>query len=134
MEYAIMSLKHMGLKTPSELTTAKEISQSKSIPFDVTSRVLQIMARYKVLESVQGVQGGYKLIQELNDLSLFQLIEMIEGQQTLVKCLSAKISAKKEDTCEFFNNCNIHQPLNYVNSKVLNFYKTISVSETVGLS
>ncbi len=124
-----MSLKHVAIQPVGHLTTAKEISLSKNIPFDVTSRVLQIMAREKILESIQGVQGGYKLSRSPAAISLFELGEMIEGPLGLVRCLSAT-----NNECEFIGTCNVHSPLSVLNKKMLEFCKTISVAEMIGVA
>lgn len=124
-----MSLKYIATRPPGALTTAKEISQEQSIPFDVTSRVLQIMAREKILESIQGVQGGYKLIRDTSAISFYDLGEMIEGPLGLVKCLNST-----DNTCEFIDTCNVHSPLTVINQKILEFCKTISVSEMIGMN
>lgn len=127
MEYALMSLKHMSSKPPDGLTTAKEISLSKNIPFDVTSRVLQIMAKQKVLESIQGVQGGYKLLLNPKQISLYQILEMIEGPQGIVKCATSE-----EMTCEFQESCNVHSPLKLINEKILSLCKSIPIADVIG--
>lgn len=122
-----MSLKYINSKGVDELTTAKEIALAKGLPFDVTSRVLQIMSKHLILESCQGVQGGYKLIKNLSHVDLFSLIEMIDGPQGIVKCIS-------EGECGLHKSCNVNHTLLTVNNKILNFYKTISLAEAVGSS
>ena len=124
IEYALIALKHMLKKDINELTSAKEISNDFNIPFDVISKVLQILNQNKILKSEQGVSGGYKIISELKSVSLYDLIRFIEGPVGLVRCL-----VKDPSECEIISNCNIIEPLNYLNTKILNLYKSINLEE-----
>ena len=65
LEYSLMALKHMSLKGPGELTSAKEVADRYRTPFDATARVMQMMAARGLLRSEQGAQGGYQLSREL---------------------------------------------------------------------
>ena len=53
IEYALIALKHMSAKSPGQLTSAKEVCDIYSTPFDPTSRVLQIMTQHEVLHAEQ---------------------------------------------------------------------------------
>ncbi len=108
---------------PSTLASAKDIAESLKAPFDATARVMQIMAHHQILRAEMGVHGGYRLIGDLTHLSLFQLMEMIEGPAALVKC------AHGEDRCELQVSCNIVQPLTQLNHRFEDFFKSIKVSD-----
>jgi Rrf2 family protein len=124
LEYALISLKHLKLKSRTqELTSAKEITLKYAVPFDVVSRVLQILNQNGVVKSIQGVHGGYHLIKSLDELSMKELIEYIEGPMALVKCLSG------EDDCELKTQCNILTPVGALNEKLKNFYAELKLSE-----
>lgn len=119
MEYSLIALKH--LDAAQSLTSAKELSQKYQIPFDVVSRVLQVLTQQNVVRSAQGTHGGYKLIKPLNTITFFELAEMIDGTSSLAKCLSG--------ACELKETCNIKSPIEVLNHKVANFLKTILVSD-----
>ncbi len=125
MEYALISLKHLSQKDAGELTSAKEISNIYSVSFDVISRVLQALNQGGIVKSIQGVQGGYHLLKDLTDVSLFDLIEVIEGPLSLVRCIH------DADSCELIKSCNIVSPVTTLNQKVNEFYKTIKIAELV---
>ena len=122
-EYALISLKHLSYKSDKDLTSAKEISNLYGAPFDVVSRVLQILNQGGIVKSIQGVQGGYHLVRQLSDVSFYELIEMIEGPLSLVKCIH------DNDSCELSKSCNIMSPVTLLNDKITDFYKTIKISD-----
>lgn len=121
VEYALMALKYMSEKLAGKLTSAKEICDSTGAPFDATARVMQIMAQNGLLKSEQGAQGGYLIVQDLSKVSFYDLMEMILGPLEIVKCL--------HDTCDLKNQCNILTPLSLLNSKLIEFYSGLSLSD-----
>lgn len=125
IEYALMALKQMSQKMPGELTSAKEVCDQLKTPFDATARVMQIMASKGLLRSEHGAFGGYQITKDLSKVSLYDLVEMIEGPQALVKC----IHTTEGDSCEIRTNCNIAQPLTVLNQKLNDFYRGLSLRE-----
>lgn len=125
IEYALMALKQMSQKRPGELTTAKEVCDLLRTPFDATARVMQIMASKGLLRSEYGATGGYQIMKDLSKVSLFELIEMIEGRQALVKC----IHRNGGEACEIQTTCNIGQPLQNLHHKLNEFYRGINLKD-----
>lgn len=123
IEYSLMALKHLSLKEGEALTSAKDLSQKYNVPFDVVSRVLQILNQKEIVKSVQGINGGYKLIKPLSALTFYELVEFIEGPLFLVKCLQGE--------CDMVGTCNIIAPVQVLNDKLSQFLKTILVSDLV---
>lgn len=125
IEYALMALKQMSQKRPGELTTAKEVSDALRTPFDATARVMQIMASKGLLRSEHGAMGGYQILKDLSKVSLYDLVVMIEGPQSLVKC----ILRDGADACDIHDSCNISAPLAALDQKLNEFYRGINLHD-----
>ena len=125
LEYALISLKALQEKQSGSLTSAKEISNVYGAPFDVVSRVLQNLNQGGIVKSIQGVQGGYHLLKNLDEVTFHELIELIEGPLALVKCIH------DNDACEMVKSCNIISPVALLNDKINEFYKTIKISDLI---
>jgi len=123
VEYALIALKHIRTKAQGELSSAKEITERYATPFDMTAKVMQILAQKGVLKSIQGAHGGYVLTRDLSEISLFDFVEMMEGSIGIAKCLH-----NTETNCELMKTCNIASPLNYLNDKLIGFYKAMSLA------
>lgn len=119
-----MALKYLHSRSP-EKASAKEVSDQLNISFDVVARVLQVLAQKGILNSEQGVSGGYRLILGLKNLTLHQLVEIIDGPSSVVKCIA------ETGACEIQDSCNIVPPMKTLNDKLNQFYKTISIHELV---
>lgn len=125
VEYALITIKYMLDQPAMGLFRAKDIALAFGIPFDATSRVLQILAANHYVQSSQGAKGGYQILEQINNLNLLQLIEMIEGPQSVVKCLGA------EEACSMIVDCNMASPMHQLNQKLLEFCRSIMVVELV---
>jgi Rrf2 family protein len=123
VEYALMALKVMAGRRPGELTSAKEVVEITGCPFDATARVLQMMAQKGILKSEQGAQGGYLLVRDLNKVTVFELIELIEGPIGVAKCM------QHEESCDLKSSCNILSPMAVMNRRLSSFYQMLSVGE-----
>ena len=124
LEYALMALKHMSSKRPGQLTTAREISQDYHIPFDATARVLQLMAHAGILNSEQGVQGGYQIIKDLTKVSFLDLVESVVGSVKTANCL-----LQSESGCDLIDSCNIISPMTRLNDRMTSFYQDMHLGE-----
>lgn len=127
MEYALMALRLIAGKPLGSLTSAKEVSDQMHIPFEVTARVLQALSSRGLLKAEYGVGGGYSLARSLDEVSVHDLSEMLEGHTILTKCLGA------DDPCEISATCNITAPVTKLNQKVQDFYKSISLNEVLNV-
>lgn len=125
LEYALIGLKHMRAKTPGELTSVKELTQTYGVPFEAASRVMQVLAQKGVLRSEQGAHGGYMIARDLNRVSFHDLTEMLLGPVAVARCLDEE----KDAGCEMRGTCNIISPVTTLNRRLLEFYKGLSVSE-----
>jgi len=125
VKYALLALKYIKDKPEKELTTAKEISVRLDMPFDPTSRVLQVMGQNRILEAEQGAHGGYRLVGDLYKLTIFDLSQMISGGLALTDCCS-------EDTeCYRMEDCVLKDSMSRLHVKLVTVLKSVKVGEMI---
>lgn len=129
VEYALIALRHMKQKKPGQLTTVKEVCRAYGCSFDATSRVLQMMVQKGLLKSEQGAQGGYLIQKDLGRVTLLDLIEIVVGPISVVKCLDTE-----KGGCDMEASCNVIAPLAYLNDRLIGFYKSINIETMLGVS
>ncbi|MBN1870495.1 MAG: Rrf2 family transcriptional regulator [Candidatus Omnitrophica bacterium] len=127
--YALIALKHMSQKNPGQLTSAKEICEMYNIPFDPTSRVLQIMTQKGILHAEQGAKGGYQIIKDLCKISTRELSEMIIGPIKITNCAHDDFSK-----CSISSKCLISKSMVNLNDSIKNLFSTIMVGELIGVA
>lgn len=130
VEYGLIALKHMWGQPKGKLTSVREICELYQAPFDPLAHVLRILNANGILQSERGVHGGYRLLQDLNSISLAQFIEMIEGQLAWTDCTMDMDECK----CDMLDVCNIVAPMHQFNQRLIRFLNSITLSELLALN
>lgn len=124
VEYALISLKYISDQEKIKQISAREICDEFHIPFDTTSKVLQLMNSSHILKSSKGIKGGYSLMRSLSNISYGELVRIVEGKEELGKaCFTVK------GKCELYEKCNIVTPLEQLNKKLNAYLENLSLSE-----
>jgi Rrf2 family protein len=123
MEYGLIAIMHIASINDDEVASAREIADKYNIPVEVLGKVLQTLARRKILHSVQGIKGGYKLLLTLDDIKLGHVINALDGPVNLVPCLCG------EHSCDQELNCNIKEPLFYFQEELKKFIYDVSLAD-----
>jgi len=114
-EYAFMAAKYMALNNSSGFSTAKEISTSYNIPHQLVAKVLQSMAKSDIAVSSKGVNGGFTLAKDPEQISLSDIIQAIETNYHLVDCFNENGA---DDECSRLDCCKIRNPLSEIQKKI----------------
>jgi len=86
-EYAIRALvyiyiQNLGGKRPGYKEIAKEIDS----PEQFTAKVLQNLARAELISSMKGRGGGFFFVDALVQVTLHEVIRVVEGEKFFTKC------------------------------------------------
>ena len=127
IEYALMALNYLyfELKKQNRPIPIREIIFATNIPFDTTSKVMQILSSNGIVKSTQGIKGGYTLSKNLNEISYFSLASLIEDKLSLVGCLD------EQTACDLAPNCQIITPMKNFNNKFEHFLKQVTLLELI---
>ena len=119
-EYALIAISH--IQSNGILVSSKDIAEKYSIPKELMAKVLQLIAKAGYIKAIKGPNGGYQSDVKLDDISLKEFIESIEGPLGLIDC-------QITEECTQINFCNIKKPIKRINDNLLNFLDKISLME-----
>jgi Rrf2 family protein len=122
VEYGLIALLHMAWMRRDELVTAKEISDRYSIPAELMGKVLQTLAKANLVDAVHGAKGGYHLTRNIEEITLGDMIEALEGPVHLVRC------QEDPSQCGQFHTCNIKEPVMQIHEKLQQYIHGISLA------
>ena len=122
VEYALIALRHMQLKQSEELTSTKEIATRYGVPQQLLAKTLQHMARDGIIEAVQGSAGGYRIATNLDQISMKDFFERLEGPLGMMDCYF-------DSDCIQMGACNIRVPIQRINDNMRNLFSQMSVQE-----
>ncbi len=122
VEYALISLLHMAELSDGDLASSREIAKRYHMPPEVLGKVLQALGRSNLVRSIQGVRGGYQLNRPLDNITLGQVIQAIEGPVRLTPCLCETY------VCDQEKSCNIKDPVFHFQHQVTQFIFDVSLA------
>lgn len=129
-EYGLMALRHMSKKQdPAEVTSAREIADSYGLPFEITAKTLQRLKDTGLIQSAQGARGGYTLQRSLEEISLVEFLQLMEGPQSLTACATAEQAEANEGSCTYSPRCEIKHMLSSLNNRIVNFLSGIRLAD-----
>jgi Rrf2 family protein len=123
-DYALMSMKHLALRTDvAGSSSAREISEAYDIPLELLAKVLQRLVRARLLVSVQGTRGGYRLGRPATAISVADVIQAVDGPVTVTAC------STDDHNCDQYSKCSIRDPLWKIKNRTYDALNTVSVAE-----
>ena len=123
-DYALISMKHLATRPDGGASSsAREISESYDIPLELLAKVLQRLVRARLLVSVQGTRGGYRLARHASMISVADVIQAVDGPVAVTAC------STDSHNCDQYSKCSIRDPLSKIKNRILDALTTVSVAE-----
>ena len=121
VEYGLMALLHMSRLRAGALATAKEISDEHAIPSELLGKVLQALARERLIVASLGSRGGYRLAKTIEQITLGQVIEAVEGPVHFTRCHADPAQ------CGLYSGCTIREEVARIRDQLNGFVHGISL-------
>ena len=112
-DYALMALADLALLPTGETASARRVAESHSLPPELAAKVLQGLKKSGIVETRQGIRGGYRLARAPHEIRITGVIESVEGPLALVECML------EDSTCNLTRTCSVRTPLTRVHERVL---------------
>ena len=123
-DYALIAMKHLATRPDGGASSsAREISECYDIPLELLAKVLQRLVRARLLVSVQGTRGGYRLGRNAQLISVADVIQAVDGPVTVTAC------SDTDHNCDQYTKCSIRDPLWKIKNRIIEALNTVSVAE-----
>ncbi len=126
VEYALIALRYIA-NLKERLVTSNEISQKLKLSRELTAKILQSLKGRGILASNQGVKGGYQFNVEPDEVSLYDVIETIDGKFAMTACLDKK----KDIECDLFKDCKIRGTIEKLQWEFSKLLKSKKISDFI---
>src|SRR5690606_7946769 len=84
-EYALRATVALAQQPDNPLTTA-EIARITKVPAGYLSKVLQMLAREKIIRAIRGLHGGYQLLRPAEELTIFDVVNAVDPIKRIHSC------------------------------------------------
>jgi Rrf2 family transcriptional regulator, iron-sulfur cluster assembly transcription factor len=65
----------------------KAISKALKLPTPYLAKILQQLAKHKILNSAKGPHGGFSMLRDPRKVTLLDIIEIIDGEDFFTNCI-----------------------------------------------
>ena len=107
----------------------KKISEDLKIPSPFLGKILQSMAREKILASTKGPNGGFALGRDAKDISLYDIVVHVDGEKYFNNCII------RLEPCSCFTEeittCPVHRRFSSIRNDLMAFYKETSLFDII---
>lgn len=129
-KYGIRAVTYIASKSKkNEKIGIKMISEDLRLPTPFLAKILQLLAKQKILSSSKGPHGGFSLLKDPKEITLYDIIVTIDGADIFENCVI------HNTTCKCVNNekliCPIHKEYSKIRSEMVRLFKRKSISSLV---
>jgi Rrf2 family protein len=78
-DYGFLAIEHLLAAPRGEYRSAREIAATYDIPPALMAKLLQRLARKGLVASHHGIKGGYQIVRSASEITLWEIIEALEG-------------------------------------------------------
>jgi Rrf2 family protein len=121
-DYGLIALKHLAETQHDGTSSAKDIADAYGIPQEALAKILQKLAKAKLLVSHAGTLGGYSLAREPKLISAHEVIRVIDGPLFITTCASDK-------ECQVISKCGVKEPLARVSETITDVLKKLTIAD-----
>ncbi|MFT2011412.1 RrF2 family transcriptional regulator [Pontibacter sp. 13R65] len=105
-KYALKALLYLTKQQQAGLVNISDIAEKERIPKKFLEAILVDLKTNGILHSVRGKKGGYSLSKEPSEISVGNIIRMIDGPLAPIPCVS-HLYYRKCDECQDEATCEI---------------------------
>ena len=121
-DYGLMAIHYIAINDGFGAVSAKRIAEEFTIPPELMAKILQKLAKQRLIVSTNGPKGGYTLARRPTEITVGQVIRALEGPINIVSCL-------EDADCPQMQKCNLRRPVQKIQAAISQVLDTMSLAE-----
>ena len=121
-DYGLMAIHYIAVNDGFGAVNAKRIAEEFAIPPELMAKILQRLAKQRLVVSTNGPKGGYALARRPTEITVGQVIRALEGPINIVSCL-------EDSECPQMEKCNLRRPVHKIQAAISQVLDTMSLAE-----
>ncbi len=113
-DYALRIILTLSKSGKEVRTDAKTIATQENVPQRFALKILRKLTKAGLVKSFRGVQGGYSIDMEPEEITILDVISAIDGPININRCLEDPASCNKQSAAI----CTIHNALGEVQDTI----------------
>jgi len=112
-----------------QMVGIKQISGDLNLPTPFLAKILQQLAKQKILISAKGPHGGFALLKAPSQISLLDIIKTIDGDEIFTQCVMHNSTCKSVEESQ--KPCAIHDDYSKVRAVMIELFNNRTIDELV---
>lgn len=121
-DYATLLMTVLGA-APETVYSAAALAERTHLELTTVSKVLKALAQAGLVEGLRGVNGGYRLARPTHEVSLFEIVEAIEGRLEMTEC------SGEHSRCEHEPHCGLAPHWRRVNDVIADALRSMTLAQ-----
>ncbi len=113
-------------------TGIKKISQDLHLPTPFLAKILQQLAKQRILSSVKGPHGGFSLNKDPRAITLFDIIRTIDGDGIFTNCVIHNETCASVDKSR--KECPIHDDYSAIRKLLIDLFRKRTIYDLAGIA
>jgi Rrf2 family protein len=123
-DYGLMAIHYIAAHDEQGSVSAKRIAEEFAIPPELLAKILQRLAKQRLIVGQNGPKGGYVLARRPAEITVGDVVRALEGPINIVSCL-------EDSGCPQMERCNLRRPVQKIQAAISQMLDTMSLAELV---
>ncbi|MHC4175044.1 MAG: RrF2 family transcriptional regulator [Planctomycetota bacterium] len=106
-----------------ELMSARQLASDGNFSYQLGCKLLQRLHKSELVKSVMGPKGGFKLGRKPSEITLMDVINVLQGGVKMNRCLTG------DQECEFKSECEVNTKLACLQLYIEGYLEGITLDE-----
>lgn len=126
-KYALRALIYLAKFAKDEKRIGiKKISEDLQLSSPFLGKILQNLVKQKLLVSTKGPNGGFALSRDASEISLWEIVTKVDGEEFFTNCLISLEPCKTHDPSKPL--CPVHSQYEKLRTEIRAFYQETSLA------
>lgn len=124
-DYGLLVLSLLARLPQGTSRSARDLADESHVPLPMTSKVLKLLTRAEILSATRGAQGGYALARPPADLTVLEIIDVLDGPVAVTECATQD----GHTNCEQASACPVQGPWQRINDAIREALERVSLAD-----
>lgn len=125
--YGLRAMIYLARNYKEKKISLPTIAKEEKISLGYLEKLFSVLIKNKLIKSEKGASGGYGLAKNPKDISVFDIVSILEGGIMTFYCLSENGSIK----CQSSKSCGASQVLFAVQKSIIKTLKEMSLDDLI---
>jgi Rrf2 family protein len=123
-DYAVRLVTNLAAQYEAgKVLSARTLAADNNVPYTLACKLLQKYQQTGIIKSIMGPKGGFTLTRRPSEVTLLELIEIIQGNIRINRCFASPLS------CPMRERCPLHPKLADLQEEIHRYLRNTTLAE-----